>query len=53
MDIGDSGRESDGSVFAASNIGHAFSTGSLDLPEPRYLPGGDTNFPYVIVGDEA
>ena len=53
VDIGDSGRESDGSVFAASSIGHALATGSLDLPEPRQLPGSDKNFPYVIVGDEA
>lgn len=38
--IGDSSRESDGSVFAAGGIGNTIINNSL-------------NFPYVVVGDEA
>ena len=53
VDIGDSGRESDGSVFSASNMGHALADGSLDLPKPRQLLGSGKEFPYIIVGDEA
>ena len=53
VDIGDSGRESDGSVFAASSIGRALSRDLLNVPKPRQIPGSDKKFPYVIVGDEA
>jgi len=54
VDIGDSGRQSDGGVFSNGNIGHAINEHTLNLPEPTYLPGNESNrHPYVFVGDEA
>ena len=53
VDIGDSGRESDGSIFAASSIGYGLANKSLDLPEPCELSGSKKKFPYVVVGDES
>ena len=53
VDIRDSGRESDGSVFAASNIGHALNNNWLNLPDPTSLPNSSVVSPYVLVGDEA
>ena len=53
VDIGDSGRQSDGGVFAASKLGFAMDNDQLGLPKPRILPGTNTLFPYVFVGDEA
>lgn len=53
VDIGDRGRESDGSVFASCNIGQAINERRLNLPEGRVLDGTCNKFPYVFVGDEA
>ena len=53
VDISDSGRESDGSVFASCNIGQAINENRLNLPEPRVLDGTCIKFPYVFVGDKA
>ena len=53
VDIGDSERESDSSVFSASYIGNALTDGSLDLPKSRQFSGSNKTFPYVLVGDEA
>jgi len=54
VDIGDSGRQSDGGVFSNGNIGHTINEHTLNLPEPTYLPGDESNrHPYVFVGDEA
>ena len=53
IDIGDSGRQSDGGVFAASKLGFAMDNGLLKLPKARMLPGTNDFFPYVFVGDEA
>ena len=53
VDIGDSGRQSDGGVFAASKLGFAMDNDQVGLPKPRILPGTNTLFPYVFVGDEA
>ena len=53
VDIGDSGRQSDGGVFAASKLGFAMDNDQLGLPKPRILPGTTTYFPYVFLGDEA
>ena len=39
VDIGDSGHESDGSVFASCNIGQAIKERRLNLPEGRVLGG--------------
>ena len=53
VDIGDSGRQSDGGVFSASNICRALEEGLLNIPPPRRLRGETRSFPLVLVGDEA
>ena len=53
VDIGDAGRQSDGGVFAASNIGQTLDEGLLNIPPPRRLYGNTKLFPFVLVGDEA
>ena len=53
VDVGDSGRHSDGGVFSNSAFGQATELGSLSLPVSRPLPGTSTEAPFVFVGDEA
>ncbi|XP_062515124.1 uncharacterized protein LOC134190672 [Corticium candelabrum] len=53
VDVGDSGRRSDGGVLAQSAFGQALESGTLSLPSSRELPGTATRAPYVFVGDEA
>ena len=52
VDIGESSRNSDGGVFANSNLGIAMNDGLLKLPEPRKLPGMSKRFRYVFVADD-
>ena len=49
VDIGDAGRNSDGGVFANSNIGIAIDENKLGIPPSRKLPGTDRELPYVFV----
>lgn len=53
VDVGGYGKNSDGGIFEASNIGQRFEEGSLNVPDCRNLPGQDEECPYVLVGDEA
>ena len=53
VDIRNSGRQSNGGVFAASKLGFAMDNGQLGLPKPRILPGTNMLFPYIFVDDEA
>ena len=54
VDVGDSGRQSDGGVFFNGNIAHAINENLLNLPKPRLFFGNDRiEFPFVFVGDEA
>ena len=53
VDIDDTGRQSDGGVFAASNIGQVLEEGLLNMPPPRRLYGNTKIFPFVLVDDEA
>lgn len=53
VDIGDSGRNSDGGVFANSQMGEAFVKKQLHIPDAEALPGTQKKYPYVLVGDEA
>ena len=53
VDIGDSGRNSDGGVFSSSNLGYAIEHDLLHLPRNEKIPGLENKFPYVFVGDEA
>ena len=50
VDIGDSGRHSDGGVLSNSVFGQALEQNTLSLPPDRALPD---KLPFVIVGDEA
>ncbi|XP_054261015.1 uncharacterized protein LOC128985495 [Macrosteles quadrilineatus] len=54
VDVGAQGSAGDVAVFENSALGKKLAEGSLDLPEPRPLPGMESNdIPYFIVGDEA
>ena len=50
VDIGDTGRNSDGGVFASSDFGIAMQQ---NIPEPEERLGTGFRFPYVLIGDEA
>ena len=53
VDIGNSGRISDGGIFENSMIGYGINQHSLSFPENTILKGSDKVLPYVLVGDEA
>ena len=53
VDIGDSGSQSDGSVFANSFLGHAIENDTLNIPKLSPLPNSETCLPFVFVGDDA
>ena len=53
VDIGDSGRHSDGGVFSNSRIGQLFDRGEMNVPSACTLPGSTDTVPYVLVGDDA
>ena len=54
VDVGNSGRHSDGGVFSNSTFGKAISDCTLPFPPSRPLPGTlHPSLPYIIVGDEA
>ena len=53
IDIGDTGRNSDGGVFANSDIGVAMEENLLNIPGPEEIQNSGVHFPYVLVGDEA
>ncbi|XP_068082039.1 uncharacterized protein [Anabrus simplex] len=53
VDVGAYGRNSDGGIFRASNLGRRLINETLDLPGEKPLPGMNALLPHVIVGDEA
>lgn len=53
VDIGSYGKNSDGGIFANSNLGKSLDNEKLNVPEDRILPGTNIIVPYVILGDEA
>uniref|UniRef100_A0A6P7FDT2 Nuclease HARBI1 n=1 Tax=Diabrotica virgifera virgifera TaxID=50390 RepID=A0A6P7FDT2_DIAVI len=53
VDIGSYGKNSDGGIFASSNLGKALEQGILHIPEETMFPGTDIMSPYVIIGDSA
>lgn len=55
VDIGDIGRNSDGSVFRNSSIGKRLKRGGLNVPSPNRIFGcrDQWEFPYYCVTDEA
>ena len=50
--IGDSGNQSDGSVFANSFLGHAIENDMLNISKLSPLPNSETWLPFVFVGDD-
>ncbi len=53
IDVGATGRDSDGGVFYSSDLGKALRNCELNIPEPARLPHSEMNFDYYFVGDEA
>ncbi|XP_058832521.1 uncharacterized protein LOC131690547 isoform X2 [Topomyia yanbarensis] len=53
VDVGSYGKNSDGGIFAKSNIGKCLEQNKFFVPENTCLPGTNQSAPYVIVGDEA
>lgn len=53
VDVGSYGKNSDGGIFAHSNLGKALQRSALNIPNPTVLPGTNQEAPFVIVGDEA
>ena len=53
VDTGDTGRQSDGSVYANSHLDYAIENGLLDIPQPFKLPQSERILPYVFIGDDA
>ena len=51
--VGAHGCENDSSVFSNSRFGKAFSSGDLNVPPIRNIPGTRISIPLYIVGDEA
>ena len=53
VDIGDSGRQSDGSMYNNSNLGYAIEINLLNIPEGSRLPNSNRVLPYVFIGGVA
>lgn len=53
VDVGSYGKNSDGGIFANSNLGKALEQNKLHVPKDKNLPGTQCPVPYVIVADEA
>jgi hypothetical protein len=53
IDVGVHGCENDSSVFSNSRFGKALSSGYLNVPPIRNIPGTSISIPLYFVGDEA
>ena len=53
VDIGDAGRQSDGSVYSNSNLGFAIENNTLDFPRLERIKLLTEVLPYVVFGDNA
>ena len=52
--IGDSGRQSDGSIYNSSHLGHAIENNLLDIPKPEKInPDLSKLFPFLFMADDA
>ena len=52
VDIGNTGRISDGGVFENSMIGYGISQDLMKMPDEATLQGSNTVAPYVLVADD-
>lgn len=53
VDIGDSGHNSDGGIFANCTFGKKFLNEEMNTPPDEQLPNSSVTVPYHIVGDAA
>jgi len=53
VDVVSYGKNSDGGIFANSNLGKALEQYKLHVPKDKNLPGTQCPVPYVILTDEA
>lgn len=53
IDVGASGRCSDGGVFNNSRLAGALAENSLNMPQAKPLPGREKPVPYMVVADDA
>nr|XP_022902634.1 protein ALP1-like [Onthophagus taurus]XP_022911228.1 protein ALP1-like [Onthophagus taurus] len=53
VDIGGFGKNSDGGIFEASNMGQRFEANLINVPNHTPLPGQNEPCPHVLIGDEA
>lgn len=55
IETGFAGRNSDGSIFRASRMGHWLERDGLNIPQPTPLPNDPKKicFPYYFIADEA
>ena len=53
VDIGDSGRHSDGGVFRNSEMWRKLEDGTLRIPNMKRLPDSAIEFPHYFVADDA
>jgi len=52
IDVGAHGRDNNRSVFSNTNFGKAFSSGDLNVPPIRNIPGTSISIPLYFVVDE-
>ncbi|XP_066590600.1 uncharacterized protein [Prorops nasuta] len=53
VDVGSYGRNSDGGIFAKTNLAKKLENGTLNISLEQYLPNMQIKAPFIIVGDEA
>lgn len=53
VDIGAFGRQSDGGIFKNSRMGQRFAQEKMHIPPADEIYEESSEYPYVIVGDEA
>ena len=52
VDIGNSGKQSDGSVYNNSILGYAIGNNTIDVPFDEKLPNSEKVLPYVSLADD-
>ena len=53
VDIGDTGRQSDGSVYTNSHLGYPIENDLLNIPQPSNFTQSEMILSYVFIGDDA
>ena len=53
IDIGAYGKQSDGGIFALTNVYKRLATNTFNMPNPDYIPSTDIKAPFLLLGDEA